>query len=629
MKNFKKILTGTLVSVVSATAIGCTTNTNNLAKNIDRSMAEFVSSINKLDYVDTNSKSSEKIGKIVETSVASPYDNRTKDIKKRKITSTGNTISFLNDNVSEAEIENTITRPSERNNDFNLFVLSDIPFVTLTSEDAPTDFSFCVKFSTNKIEIASSEIDSKINLLILKRSMLMIYVNEIYSGRVNLSNESKTAINAYVNVLKENTSFLNGNRGMVKNQLGLASDLVKNEKNNDLVNYYIIKSGEALENRASKLDTSISAIDSIIQIIENNLLPSSNYYNSKLSNTYNDLINNIKSSENTDGEITQNSTNKEIADKISSSLNFTKEQLSDSLSENNNSNQINNNTKDIKQITNNNKTDENEVIKNLNTNINNTNSNTFINKNNSNSNNFDNNKKYNDSLSNMNRHQTLENRNNNQNTQNGINTNFTNNNSNTSRNEYVSDRNNGLNTNTNNNEYIANENSNNQSNSNFQNRRTITFPKRNKNNLSQTNKMVSEKNANLTQNNKKKPRNLTNNENSMQNSNNSNNANYNNQISQNERFVPRKIETGNITTNGDYLKNNDFQDNKINLINTYPSNNSSNNEISKRVEPSNVYRPNISQERPLARRLISSHIVPAENKAVRVPYKSNSNFRVK
>ena len=144
MKNFKKILTGTLVSVVSATAIGCTTNTNNLAKNIDRSMAEFVSSINKLDYVDTNSKSSEKIGKIVETSVASPYDNRTKDIKKRKITSTGNTISFLNDNVSEAEIENTITRPSERNNDFNLFVLSDIPFVTLTSEDAPTDFSFCV-----------------------------------------------------------------------------------------------------------------------------------------------------------------------------------------------------------------------------------------------------------------------------------------------------------------------------------------------------------------------------------------------------------------------------------------------------------------------------------------------------
>lgn len=629
MKNFKKILTGTLVSVVSATAIGCTTNTNNLAKNIDRSMAEFVSSINKLDYVDTNSKSSEKIGKIIETSVASPYDNRTKDIKKRKITSTGNTISFLNDNVSEAEIENTITRPSERNNDFNLFVLSDIPFVTLTSEDTPTDFSFCVKFSTNKIESTSSEIDSKINLLILKRSMLMIYVNEIYSGRVNLSNESKTAINAYVNVLKENTSFLNGNRGMVKNQLGLASDLVKNEKNNDLVNYYIIKSGEALENRASKLDTSISAIDSIIQIIENNLLPSSNYYNSKLSNTYNDLINNIKSSENTDGEITQNSTNKEIADKISSSLNFTKEQLNDSLIENNNSNQLNN-TKDIKQITNNNKTDENAVIKNLNTNTNNTNSNSFIDKNNFNSNNFNNNKKYNDSLSNMNRHQQLENRNNNQvnNTQNGINTNFTNNSSNSSRNEYVSNKNNGLNTNTNNNEYIANENSNNQNNSNFQNRRTITFPKRNKNNLSQTNKIISEKNANLSQTDKKKPRNLTNNENSLQNSSNSNNNNYNNQISQNERFVPRKIETDDTATNSDYLKNNNFQDNKINLINTYPSNNSNNNEISKRVEPSNVYRPTVSQEKPLARRLISSHIVPAENKAVRVPYKTNSNFKV-
>lgn len=321
--NFKKILTTSIVSAVSLTAIGCSTTNTKLAKNIDKSMAEFVTSINKLDYVDT-STTDNKLGKIVET--------------------TSNDNAYIK-TLNNLNIENTITRPSERNDNFKLFVLSSKPFITFTSDDNSTSLQLSVKFSTDKIEETSDEISSKINQLILKRSILMIYVNEIYNGNVTLSEENKVAINAYTNVIKENTSFLNGNRGMVKNQLSLANDLVASDNNDNLINYYIIKSGEALETRSNKIDSSISAIDSIISILETNLSPSSTYYQNKLSTTYDNILNGMNTADSSDE-------NKELAKKIADSLNFCL-QTNDSNSENN-QNQTNENTtqsnltKDIK-----------------------------------------------------------------------------------------------------------------------------------------------------------------------------------------------------------------------------------------------------------------------------------------
>lgn len=318
MKNkITKILTTTIISAVSATAIGCSSTNAKLAKNIDKSMAEFVSSINNLDYVDTTNSSkasNEKIGKIVETS-------STNQTKSNNFQMNGNQLKYINNTISNLDIENTITRPDERTDNFKLFVLSEAPYIAFSSDDNSKTLYMNIKFSTNKIEETSNEINTKINTLILNRSILMIYVNEIYNNNVNLTENDKVAINAYVNVIKENTSFLNGNRGMVKNQLSLASDLVTNENNDNLVNYYIIKSGEALETRANKIDSSIKAINSIIEIIEANLTTSSNYYKSNLSSTYENLLNNFNTNTSSK-EITKDSTNKEIAESIANSLGF-------------------------------------------------------------------------------------------------------------------------------------------------------------------------------------------------------------------------------------------------------------------------------------------------------------------
>jgi len=352
---FKKIITATLITTASAAMIGCGTPNNKLAKNIDKGMAEFVTSINNLDYVDTTSEN--KIGKIVETAaVANALDDQ-----------------YLTQTLEELNADNAITLPSERTDNFKLFVLSNEPFISFTSSDNTATVNMQLNFSTAKISDASNEINDKINNLILKRSILMIYVNEIYNNRVNLSEENRIAINAYVNVIKENASFLSGNRGMVKNQLTLASDLMSNKSNDNLVNYYMIKSGEALETRSSKIDSTISAINSIIEIIENNLDSSSIYYQTSLSSTYENIIENLKP---TTTIPTVSTENKELADNIANSLNLCEKCNKNqneinqvSSTQNNNNTPTNNTTLNNRNITNpiaNNQTNSNH-LKNQNT----------------------------------------------------------------------------------------------------------------------------------------------------------------------------------------------------------------------------------------------------------------------
>ena len=77
MKNIKKLITGTLVSALSITTLGCCSNLS-FEKNLKNSN-NFVS--NALNYDKTkNDISPEKIGKIIETS-ATTYGNKSKNKK--------------------------------------------------------------------------------------------------------------------------------------------------------------------------------------------------------------------------------------------------------------------------------------------------------------------------------------------------------------------------------------------------------------------------------------------------------------------------------------------------------------------------------------------------------------------
>lgn len=288
----KKIMATTLISMTATSAIGCATSNTKLAHKINNGVEDLVSSINNLDYVETNTKNS-NLGKIV---------------------SAVNESNFYTKIASDSNIENTITRPSERTDNFKLYILSSSPYISLTSDDN-NNMDLRIHFSTEKIENTSDDISEKINQLILKRAILMIYVNEIFGGNVTLNDENRKAINAYVNIIKENTSFLNGNRGMVKNQLGIANNLISNQSDDSLINYYIIKSGEALETRSSKFDSTISAIDSIISILEQNLSPGSCYYQNNLTSAYENMMNKVNNT-------TLNTEDETLAKNIVDSINL-------------------------------------------------------------------------------------------------------------------------------------------------------------------------------------------------------------------------------------------------------------------------------------------------------------------
>ena len=360
-KKIKKIMATSLLAMTATTAIGCATSNTKTAQKINNGVNDFVSSINKLDYVDTN-KTNSTLGKIVSAATQT---------------------NFLSKVSSTANIENTITKPTDRTDNFKLYVLSDSPYVTLSSDD--NTMSLSVQFSTEKIENVSDDINEKINKLILKRAILMVYVNEIYNGNVNLTEDSRKAINAYVNVIKENASFLNGNRGMVKNQLDMASNLISKQNQDNIINYYIIKSGEALEIRSNKIDSTISAIDSIISILETNLTSSSCYYQNSLSNAYNNMITNLEKSNLTNE-------NSKLAKEIAESINLIN-------TENETTNQkpvvIDNNSAKQNSTTNNNQNNTtNTTLNNTSNNLNNNLNNNTINniRNNQNRNSINNNR---------------------------------------------------------------------------------------------------------------------------------------------------------------------------------------------------------------------------------------------
>ena len=87
MKNkIKKIMATTLLTMTATSAIGCATTNTKIAHKINNGVNDFVSSINKLDYVDTNQTNS-NLGKIV---------------------SAATNTSLLN-KASVSNIENTIT----------------------------------------------------------------------------------------------------------------------------------------------------------------------------------------------------------------------------------------------------------------------------------------------------------------------------------------------------------------------------------------------------------------------------------------------------------------------------------------------------------------------------------------
>ena len=317
----KKIITATIVSAMSLTALGVGVKTQNNDNNNEKIIQNYTF---RKDFEKTSAITPNKnIGKIVETST----DNQIKYYTNDK------QIQFLNNDIKEAEIENNITLPQNYDR-FNLFVLSTTPFVSFSNNNDNDEFKINVRFNTDKtIETQQSSLNyedkEKLNTYNLKRSILLIYANEIYNNNVNFSNETKNEINTHIETLSTST-----------------------------------------ENKTISLDAKIDAINSIISIIENNLTPGSIYYQKNINSNINNLTNNSSIVD----KISETSTNQDIANKIAcvlnekcsssenntSTLNQTQQR---SIEHNNNINPLQNTTTNTPEYQNNNLNTQNPAYR--------------------------------------------------------------------------------------------------------------------------------------------------------------------------------------------------------------------------------------------------------------------------
>lgn len=157
--------------------------------------------------------------------------------------------------------------------DGTLDSLNTIQENATTSNSVVTD----TKIDTSEIYTWLENAHSKINILLSKRGDLLLYLNEIYGGNTALEETDLQSIKVYLNIIKDNSNYLNSYNGMLKNQMNQASSLFESNENVNLINAYIIKAVETLQVRCAKIDTSVLAISSIIDIIKSNLI--NDYYN--------------------------------------------------------------------------------------------------------------------------------------------------------------------------------------------------------------------------------------------------------------------------------------------------------------------------------------------------------------
>lgn len=367
----KKIIRFTMLSLLSLSLIiftGCNSADKTLAKNLDNTVTNLVYSITNLDFADT-----------ADLNLLSTNTNKTNNITDNKENEniTENQISNNSKNANYCENCNnsgSLSQFQVKNQNYNMNEnMSGYPGFNKEFCDKPISKAkyntYCyrnnktnsvdsnqtntadnmqeknetnalVSFSTEQISENNQTLQSLISKLINKRSNLLLYINDLYKGNITVASTNKNAVNAYMNILKDNTSYFNQHRGLVTNQIDQAKELYNSDNSSSLINAYIIRTNEAIATRIAKLESSISAMDSILDIMKGSQNSNSKSY---ILNNYNQNVirnNNVKTQDNINKPINTETTNQINNENLKSTQGFENANIN---TENNNKPTLNNN----------------------------------------------------------------------------------------------------------------------------------------------------------------------------------------------------------------------------------------------------------------------------------------------
>ncbi len=336
----KKIIRFTMLSLLSLSLIiftGCNSADKTLAKNLDNTVTNLVYSITNLDFADTAdlnllSTNTNKTNNITdnkenENITENQISNNSKNANCCENCNNSDSLSQFQANNQNYNMNENMSGYPGFNKEFcdkpiskakyNTYCYGNSNTNSVVSNQTNTadnmqeknETKVLVSFSTEQISENNQTLQSLISKLINKRSNLLLYINDLYKENVTIASTNKNAVNAYMNILKDNTSYFNQHRGLVTNQIDQAKELYNSDNSSSLINAYIIRTNEAIATRIAKLESSISAMDSILDIMKGSQNSNSKSY---ILNNYNQNVtrnNNVKTQDNINKPINTETTN--------------------------------------------------------------------------------------------------------------------------------------------------------------------------------------------------------------------------------------------------------------------------------------------------------------------------------
>lgn len=266
----------------------CANSTQNLAKNLDDTVTNLVYTVSSLDWVNPETlenlttqevemipNNDSQISQIPNTTIQEPIANINNgyDVNNYMTDLQANSDPYYYQQKMNPQMSGSAAARAKLSKN----TISKVPTTSQSTTikfntDAITELNkaLMVDYSTETLEEQTSEVLNVLKTLIEKRANILIYVNALYNKTITLDNETITAIKAYINIIKDNTSYLNSNKGIITNQLNQAQSIKASNSYSPLVNAYIIRTSEAIDTRLAKLSASILAIDSIMDILDAN-----------------------------------------------------------------------------------------------------------------------------------------------------------------------------------------------------------------------------------------------------------------------------------------------------------------------------------------------------------------------
>ena len=231
-------------------------NTNSIANNNDNNtvtsnIKDDISSNNSTGNNDnnntstgnyTNSNTNTDNNDAVDTA-----DNRNNDTTKN------NSIGINSENITDGDANKILNHTG------------------ITTGGTDIDTSTSTNSIYSDLATSSARISELISDLVKVRTVIMLYISDLYNGSITLSQDEINAINSYANIIKESTAYLKSNQGTVKNHLAEATNFGNTNGYASLANSHIIRATEVLNTRGAKIESAVIATMNIIDILKTNV----------------------------------------------------------------------------------------------------------------------------------------------------------------------------------------------------------------------------------------------------------------------------------------------------------------------------------------------------------------------